>query len=129
MKTKTSIILFICMLIMTCKVDIIYGVEYDKVTPVMNVQGSLSITRAVTTVRKGDFGIIVIQGKANTRYRVNSSFKEGNRTIPVTQWRTTNANGVATFNWFVSEETALGTYPLTITGNGDSLQLSHTVIP
>jgi hypothetical protein len=89
----------------------------------------LKIIRSSTKLKVGDMGFITIQGKPGVRYKIESSFKIGQRVIPVTQWRVTGKNGQATFNWVVSTETAPGNYSAVISGDGKALNVSHTVLP
>ena len=89
----------------------------------------LKIIDSATEVKLGGIGFITIEGKPGVRYMVTSSFKAGNKTIPVHQWRTTDSTGHATFIWVVSSDTAPGTYPITISGNDETLNLTHVVIP
>lgn len=90
---------------------------------------TLTIVSSQTTVRPGGTGYITIQGKPRIRYMIKSSFRIGTRLMYVTQWRTTDANGMATFNWVADSASVPGTYNISITGGGETLNLSHTVVP
>lgn len=92
-------------------------------------QPKISIIRSVTDVNRGDIGFITIQGRPGVKYTIRSSFKIGNRTIPVTQWRIGDSKGFVIFNWVVGGDTVPGTYPITISGDGETINLSHTVFP
>jgi hypothetical protein len=91
-------------------------------------QNNLRIINSQTTLNHGGMGYITVQGKAKTQYTLLSSFKVGNRVVDVTQWRITGDSGQATFNWIVSPETVPGTYDIFISGGGERLNLSHTVL-
>ena len=91
-------------------------------------QSHLKVINAVSTVKRGETGVITIQGKPNTKYNIKTSYKVGNRTISVIQWRTTDGIGVATFNWIVSMDTIAGTYAATIAGGDEVLNTKHTVL-
>lgn len=103
-------------------------IEVNRVK-VESKQRDLSLIHSTTTLRQGDVGIITIQGEPGEKFLLESTFNDGFRTIPVSQLRTGDSRGYATFSWVVSEDTAPGTYPITIRGSSGTLTLSHTVIP
>lgn len=112
------------------KPTIVEGLELANKQPISTfVQEKLVLIKSVTILRRGDVGIITIQGEPGVIYNLTSSFNDGNRTIPVNQWRTGDSKGLASFNWVVGEDTAAGTYPITISGGGQVLNLTHTVLP
>lgn len=92
------------------------------------VVSHLKIINAVSTVNHGGTGVITIQGIPNTLYNIKTSYKIENKTVSVIQWRTTDRTGVTTFNWIVGYDTMAGTYPASISGGGDLLNTSHTVL-
>ncbi|ERI89499.1 hypothetical protein HMPREF1982_04653 [Clostridiales bacterium oral taxon 876 str. F0540] len=108
------------------------ALNYEQTTkPVtaLNVQANrIDLIRNQTTLRRGDAGIITIKAKPNTTYTIKTSYKMNGRTINVTQSRSTDASGEATFNWVVDKKTDLGTQNAVIYGGGETLNLSHTVI-
>jgi hypothetical protein len=93
-----------------------------------SIQRKVRIIRSVTTLKRGEIGIITIQGEPGMVYTIETSFAVGSRTIPVNQVRTGDSKGLATFNWVVGEDTVPGTYPVKIYGDGEILNLSHTVL-
>jgi hypothetical protein len=95
----------------------------------MAASTALTVVSSKTTIRPGDSGYITIQGKPGIRYKLKSSFGIGTRLMYVTQLRTTDANGMATFNWVAEPSSVPGTYSISITGGGETLNLSHTVTP
>jgi hypothetical protein len=92
-------------------------------------QNSLRIINAVSDVKRGGVGVITIQGAPNTLYSIQTSYKLANKTVFVTQWRTTDSTGVTTFNWVVSMKTMSGTYDATISGGGYAINTKHRVAP
>ncbi|MBU3111368.1 hypothetical protein [Clostridium lacusfryxellense] len=92
-------------------------------------QNSLRIINSVSDVRRGGIGVITIQGAPNTLYSIQTSYKLSNKTVFVTQWRTTDSTGVTTFNWVVSMKTMAGTYDATISGGGYAINTKHRVAP
>ena len=91
-------------------------------------QSQLKIINEVSIVKRGETGVITIQGTPNTLYNIKTSYKLANKTVSVIQWRTTDGTGVATFNWIVSRETMAGTYDATISGGGYILKTNHRVL-
>ncbi|MGK0468051.1 hypothetical protein [Clostridium sp.] len=133
MKIKAACIIFLGVCIIG-----FYGVF--GTTPVVQVfnmsqkqpmisQGKLKIINAVSVVKRGETGLITIQGIPNTRYNITTSYKIKDKTIPVIQWRKTDGIGMTTFNWIVNVKTIAGTYDATISGGGDILKTNHTVVP
>lgn len=94
-----------------------------------NTTGDLRVIDSVTRVRLGQIGFITIQGTPGVKYTVTASFKTGEKTRVASQWRIADERGRATFLWSVNPDTVPGTYPVTITGNGTTISLSHTVLP
>lgn len=88
----------------------------------------IHIIRSITTLKRGDVGLITIKGKPDQIYTIESSFRINGKTIPVKQWRKADSNGMASFTWVVGKDTDLGTYSATIHGAGSTLNLTHTVI-
>jgi hypothetical protein len=132
MKVKIAWILFLGMCIMgnhnTTKAISSVKATNAPQTQTLQVRTHINIINAVSAVKQGGTGIITIKGAPNTLYNIKTSYKIEDKTISVIQWRNTDKTGVATFNWIVSKETIAGTYPATISGGGDILSTSHTVI-
>lgn len=101
----------------------------ESVAVTTEAQGSLKILSSTSSLKHGGAGLITIKGKPGTRYSIHTSYRLANRTILVTQWRIADRTGVAAFNWIVSMDTTPGTYTATITGGGETLRTTHTVLP
>ena len=129
-KTKYILFLSICMLgnYNTAKSMPIAKLLTVPQTQSAMAQAPLKIISSVSTVKHGGTGVIIIQGMPRTEYTIRSTYKLGTRTIPVMQLRTTDRIGVATFNWIVSIETTPGTYNASISGKGNTLNTTHTVL-
>jgi hypothetical protein len=132
MKIKVAWILFLGMFIMgyhnTGAISTVKAANIPQKQSVIAEQSHLKIINAVSTVKHGGTGVITIKGAPNTLYNIKTSYKIKNKTVPVIQWRTTDRTGIATFNWIVGNDTISGTYPATISGGGDILNMSHTVL-
>lgn len=127
-----------CILVLTIILLGSYNTAKSTPTPIVKLltapqaqsvmaQNSLTIISSVSTVKHGETGAIIIQGTPRTQYSIKTSYKLGNKTIPVIQWRTTDQIGVTTFNWIVSNGTTPGTYNAIISGGGNTLTTTHTV--
>jgi alpha-D-ribose 1-methylphosphonate 5-triphosphate synthase subunit PhnG len=116
MKVKQIFILTLCMLLIGINIGY-YPVKAQQ----------LSVISSKTVLRRGETGTIIIKGKANTNYTIISSYVLGDREIAVTQMRSTDENGQATFNWVVDRRTAIGTHRAVISGGGERIELTHTV--
>jgi hypothetical protein len=129
--TKYILVLSICMLGSYNSVQSMSTVKLfaSEQTQSVMAQSSLNIKRSVSNVKRGGAGLIVIQGAPNTRYSIKTSYKLGDKTIPILQLRTTDKTGEATFNWVVNEESIPGTYEASIYGGGNTLKTTHIVLP
>ena len=133
MKSKSKYIVFLCIFVLGSYTSV-KSIPRIKVLAVPEIQSvavlnSLSIISDLSTVKRGGTGVITIHGAPRTRYNIRTSYNIGNRTVPVMQFRTTDGTGVATFNWIVSMETTPGTYDVSISGGGNTLNSTHIVLP
>lgn len=91
------------------------------------VENTLRIIDSHTTVNRGDVGYITIQGKPETKYVIETTYKANSKVINITQTRTSGRDGRVTFKWLVNPLTESGTHSALIFGAGESITLSHTV--
>lgn len=132
MKIKVACILLLsmCMVGYHSTIGAIPLVKVSNMSQKQSInQSHLKIINSVSSVKREGTGVITIQGTPNTLYNIKTTYKLANKTVSVIQWRTTDGTGVTTFNWIVSDKTMAGTYDATISGGGDTLNLTHTVIP
>lgn len=132
-KCRLLCILFLCLFISSCNINTDSVTKFNKLsseqTQSQLAGNNLRIINSNTYIKHGDFGFITIEGLPKTKYKITTSFKKDQKVISVTQWRVTDVNGNATFNWIVDSETIPGTYPAVITGGGKKLDTYHTVLP
>lgn len=102
---------------------LLIGVSYMPV----RAEGNLRVVDSKTTVRRGETGFITIQGKPNTQYTIETTYKVSGQVINGTQTRTSGGDGRITFRWRVSPQTESGTRSALIAGGGEHITLSHTV--
>jgi len=132
MKIKVICVLFLGLSIIgyrgiidTKSIAVTVNMEQGQIEIAKN---KLRIINAISNVKRGGTGIITIQGIPNTEYSIETSYKLGNKTIPVIQSRKTDLTGVTTFNWIVSMESIVGTYDATISGGGEIIKTNHRVL-
>lgn len=93
------------------------------------MNNELKIIKSNTSLRGSEMGFITMKGTPGVRYTITTSYKKGNLTVPVTQWRVADEDGLVTFNWVVDSKTAPGTYSALISGGGKELRMNHIVLP
>lgn len=104
--------------------------EKGKTVTVQSLQAtSLQIINSTASLKRGETGIITIQGKPNTRYTIETSYRMGGRSISIRQWRISDSSGRATFNWVVDAKTEPSTQSAVISGGGEVVETTHTVQP
>lgn len=134
MKTKLRYVLLITILIfgffLTKKIFItdINPKVVNASDKVINQSYDLKIIKAANDLRLGEMGSITIQGRPGVRYTIIAYYSLGKEPLEAKQQRTTDEFGQATFLWTVSEKTVPGTYLVTITGDGRTINAQHTVI-
>lgn len=87
----------------------------------------IRIVEAKTQVTRGNYGSITIQGQVGQNYSITATYRNGQKILTATQTGIADSNGQVAWTWFVSPDTAVGTYPITISGGGKSLVTSYTV--
>jgi len=97
----------------------------SKIQP--NISDYIKVISSDADLKIGEFGFITIQGQPEKSYHIRTTYKRGDRTFNVEQIRLTDENGQATFNWFVENDTTPGKYTATITGDGEPIEITHTV--
>lgn len=91
------------------------------------IENTLRVIDSRTTVSRGEIGFITIMGKPKTKYVIETTYKENNKVINITQARISGIDGKVTFKWLVSNQTESGTRSALISGGGEIITLSHTV--
>lgn len=89
----------------------------------------IRILKADTRVGYEEFATISIIGKPGVTYSITSNYKWGGQGVTAFEKRKANSDGVATWIWKVRSNTSPGTYPVVISGGGQKLETSYTVLP
>jgi hypothetical protein len=128
MKLKNKLIIMLIIVSVTAFGFIKLAASVESNTQQTVAVAELRILQANTTLKPGDIGFIKIQGRPNTVYTIDTTFIQNNKTIRVKQVRRSNINGEATFNWVVDSTTLPATHRAIISGGGETLETTHTVI-
>lgn len=134
MKIKLRYIFFVILLILSFNIAkklILPSAVTTEVTVKIedaNYIHELRMLKSTNALRRGEIGTITIQGYPRTKYTIKSTYAKGIKTFEVTQQRTSDEYGQVTFLWSVAQDTSPGTYPVTIKGDGKTLNLYHTVL-
>lgn len=134
MKTKIRYILLIILLIfgtlLSTKIFMtgISTKTANASAKTINPSYALKVIKAVNELKHGEMGSITIQGRPGVKYEIIAYYSLGKEPLEARQQRTTDEFGQATFIWTVSNKTVPGTYLITITGDGRTINSQHTVI-
>jgi hypothetical protein len=79
-------------------------------------------------VRQGETCALSFRGKPDTRYTITGVYRYSDNMITSTAVKHSGDNGVVEFEWNVSERTDPGTYGIMISGGGEQITASYTVI-
>jgi hypothetical protein len=71
--------------------------------------------------------MITIQGQPNTSYDINVIYNSGPSTAAGLGAQTSNSSGKVSWTWKVGTRTADGTYPVNISGGGQTFTAHFTV--
>ncbi len=105
------------------------GVAYSAVSCKSNsTSSSLEITDISSTVSPGDYAYVSIHGKPNTDYSITVTYKSGPSTAEGLYTKTSDSNGNVSWEWKVGTKTSSGTYPIRISGGGQSISENFTVL-
>lgn len=88
----------------------------------------LEITGVSSVVSPGEYAYVSIQGKPNTDYSITVTYKSGASTAEGLYTKTSDGNGNASWEWKVGTRTSSGTYPIRISGGGQSISGEFTVL-
>lgn len=89
---------------------------------------TLEFTGVSSTVSPGEYAYVSIQGKPNTDYSITVTYKSGASTADGLYTKTSDSNGNVSWEWKVGTRTSSGTYPIRISGGGQTISESFTVL-
>lgn len=89
---------------------------------------TLEITGVSSTVSPGDYAYVSIQGEPDTDYDITVTYKSGASTAKGLYTKTSDSNGNVSWEWKVGTKTSSGTYPIRISGGGQSISENFTVL-
>ncbi|MCL2197286.1 MAG: copper amine oxidase N-terminal domain-containing protein [Defluviitaleaceae bacterium] len=90
--------------------------------------GTVLNVHITSVVRRNEDAIVRFDWQPGDDFYLRIRYASGYGTAAGLGSQTTNEQGFISWRWRVGGRTALGTYPITITGNGESIRLYLTVI-
>lgn len=90
-------------------------------------EDKLAVISLTETVSAGETASVAIRGKPHTQYSITVTYKSGPSKAAGLETKTTGADGRVTWSWKVGTRTTPGTYPITISGGGESITVNFTV--
>lgn len=111
-------------------------VRMHKLMRLENIQqadlDSIRIIDITSRIRPGDTGSVTIKGKPGTRYSITATYKLKRATISESvrafEGKDSGNDGKVTWTWKVDANTEPGTYPIAISGGGQTLRTAYTVV-
>lgn len=88
---------------------------------------TLEFTNVTSSVSAGSFASVSIHGAPNTTYSITVVYNSGISTASGLEDVTSDSNGNASWSWKVGTRTKSGTYPITVSGGGQSESTSFSV--
>ncbi len=86
------------------------------------------IIKKPDTAHRNETVSLTIQGQPNTEYKLRVKYKSGWAEADGLGTKISDANGMITWTWMVGSRTTLGTWPIEITGDSQTLMTEFTVM-
>ena len=91
------------------------------------VQASIELTSLTSPISHGNNATISIKGKPNTEYNITVEYKSGPSTAAGLGEKTSDSSGHVSWTWKVGTRTTPGSWPITISGGGQSVTFDFDV--
>ena len=105
------------------------GLEYGRLgVEQPSSANGIQILTEKSSVRPGEYGLIVMLGQPGVTYRITATYKVDGRELTATELNAAGPDGYLTWTWYVAPKTTPGTYPIQISGGGKVFKTSYTVI-
>ncbi|MCH5300057.1 MAG: hypothetical protein J1E56_01970 [Ruminococcus sp.] len=88
----------------------------------------LEVIYVSSPVSPGEYADITVQGEPNTDYSITVYYKSGPSTAKGLYTKTSDSNGNVSWEWKVGTRTSSGTYRISISGGGQSISTTFTVL-
>lgn len=88
---------------------------------------SIKTDSLTSYVSPGEYASISITGAPNTDYSITVTYNSGPSTAKGLYTKTSDNSGYVSWKWKVGTRTAAGTYPIVISGGGQTITESFTV--
>ncbi|NLK87304.1 MAG: hypothetical protein GX279_07430 [Clostridiaceae bacterium] len=90
--------------------------------------GGLVLRSIKSPVRQGETGALSVRGKPDTEYTITGVYRISDNMLTSTVVKRSGNNGIVELEWNVSRQTAPGTYAIMVSGGGEQMTASYTVI-
>ena len=87
----------------------------------------IQLVSITSPINKGQYATITIQGAPNTDYSITVIYKSGASTAQGLVNKTSDGSGQVSWTWKVGTRTTSGSWPIKISGGGQSFSTSITV--
>jgi hypothetical protein len=88
----------------------------------------LALMSISSPVRQGETCTLSAQGRPDTQYTITGVYRNSGNMVTSTAVRQSGNNGIVEFEWNVGRQTEPGTYGIMISGGGEQITASYTVI-
>lgn len=99
----------------------------QKIATPAPAQASIELISLTSPISHGRNATIAIKGKANTEYNITVKYKSGPSTAAGLGEKTSDSSGRVSWTWKVGTRTTRGSWPITISGGGQSATFNFTV--
>jgi len=93
----------------------------------LEVPIDIQITSSKSIVKRGESVRVEALGMPNTLYTITASYNISGKPRTTHAAKESDDTGRVSWSWTVSKETDIGTYPVTISGGGQSATFLYTV--
>lgn len=91
------------------------------------IKARLAVTQEPGAVSPGDYATVSIKGSPNTEYTCTVTYKSGPSSAEGLGSTMSDSSGNASWTWKVGTRTSSGSWPVDISGGGESVETSVTV--
>ena len=132
-KLKTSHIIIVELCVLSFIVTLLFPYDAPSTKKIFSTgvvtqeQSRIKLVSSTEICSPGETARIRIQGKPNTEYSIKVRYSSGYSSANGLNKKTSNYNGYVSWSWKVGTRTTAGTYPITITGGGETYTTTFIV--
>lgn len=87
----------------------------------------IEVISVTSPIGRNETAALTVKGKPNTEYDISVFYSSGASEASGLENKTSDANGKVTWEWKIGGRTNPGTYRITVTGGGQTLETEFTV--